>query len=281
MTSLDLFDLHGKVALVTGAGSLQSMGYAMAAGLAEAGADVAISDYNADLARGASAAIARLGRRSLAITCDNASREQIQAMFAAMDREFGRIDILINTVGAGARYRPEDLSFEEWQRVINISLTGTFLCSTEAGRRMIRQGTGGSIISISSTCGYSGMGRGNFVHSISKSGINSMTKELAVEWAPHGIRVNAILPAQVRSTGWTAEAYEASTGWDYPAFERHLLEGIPLGRLGVPADVVGPALFLASDASGFITGHLLPVDGGNLVLNAAGSVNWPAAKIQE
>jgi NAD(P)-dependent dehydrogenase (short-subunit alcohol dehydrogenase family) len=169
------------------------------------------------------------------------------------------------------------LSYEDWQRVIDISLTGTFLCAVEAGRRMIGQGKG-SIILISSTCGSSGMGRGNFVHSIAKSGVNAMTRELAVEWARHGVRVNAILPAQIRTTGWNAAAFEASTGWNYSAFTEHVMQGIPLGRLGEPGDVVGPALFLASEASAFVTGHLLPVDGGNLALNAAGSVVWPHAR---
>jgi NAD(P)-dependent dehydrogenase (short-subunit alcohol dehydrogenase family) len=197
------------------------MAHAMAIGLAESGADVMVSDIDGDAVRETSRKIERLGRRSAAVLCNNARREDIQALFAELDRVFGRVDVLINTVGAGARFRPEDLSLDEWQRVIGISLTGTYLCSVEAGRRMIEQGTGGSIINISSTCGISGMGRGNFVHSIAKSGINAMTKELAVEWARHGIRVNAILPAQIRTTGWNAASFEAATGWDYPAFEQH------------------------------------------------------------
>jgi NAD(P)-dependent dehydrogenase (short-subunit alcohol dehydrogenase family) len=274
--SARLFDLSGKVALVTGAGARGGLGHAMAIGLAEAGADVAVSDIDAEGAAETRREIEGLGRRGSAITCDNARREHIGALFAALDRDFGRIDVLVNNVGAGARTRPEDLSYDDWQRIIGISLTGTFLCCVEAGRRMMAQGGGGSIVNISSTCGSSGMGRGNFAHSIAKSGVNEMTRELAVEWAPHGIRVNAIQPAQIRTAGWNT--IEATTGWDYPLFEQHLLKGIPLGRLGEPADLVGPAVFLASSASGFITGHLLAVDGGNLALNAAGSIVWPAMR---
>lgn len=269
--SLEKFDLSGKVALVTGAAV--GLGHAMALGLAGAGADVAVSDINQQGAEATSREIAALGRRGIAVTCDNARREEILALFGEVDRAFGRIDILINNVGAGSRYRPEELPFEEWQRVITTSLTGSFICAVEAGKRMIAQGTGGSIINIGSTCGMSGMGRGNLPHSVAKAGVNQMTKELAVEWGPHGIRVNAIEPAQIATDAWVKGM--TSMPWDYPAFEEHLLNGIPLGRLGKDDDLVGPALFLASDAAAFVTGHLLAVDGGNLALNAAGSIAWP------
>jgi len=276
MMSKEKFDLSGKVALVTGGGANGGLGHAMAVGLAGAGADVLVSDVDLAGAVKSSQEIRDLGRRSSAVACDNAQRDDIVALFLALDREFGRIDILINNVGAGARYLPEELPFEDWQRVINISLTGTFLCSVQAGKRMIAQGSGGSIINIGSTCGASGMGRGNLPHSVAKSGVSQLTKELAVEWGPHGIRVNAILPAQITTPAWIQGM--GSMPWDYPAFEQHLLQGIPLGRLGREDDLVGPAVFLASDAAAFVTGHLLPVDGGNLALNAAGSITWPALR---
>ena len=272
--SLGRFDLTGKVALVTGAAA--GLGHAMALGLAGAGADVAVSDVDEAGIRATSREIEALGRRSLAIVCNNAHRDQIMEMFAQVDRVFGRLNILINNVGAGSRYRPQELPFEDWQRVLGISLTGTFLCSIEGGKRMISQGTGGSIINIGSTCGMSGMGRGNLPHSVAKAGVNQLTRELAVEWGPHGIRVNAIQPAQIATASWVKGM--TSMPWDYPAFEKHLLDGIPVGRLGRDDDLVGPALFLASDAAAFVTGHLLAVDGGNLALNAAGSITWPALK---
>jgi NAD(P)-dependent dehydrogenase (short-subunit alcohol dehydrogenase family) len=272
--SLEKFDLSGKVALVTGAAV--GLGHAMALGLAEAGADVAVSDINEEGIRATSREIEALGRRSIAVVCNNAHREEILQLFRSVDEAFGRLNILINNVGAGARYRPEELPFEDWQRVIGISLTGTFLCAIEGGKRMIAQGTGGSIINIGSTCGMSAMGRGNLPHSVAKAGVNQLTRELAAEWGPHHIRVNAIEPAQIATEAWVKGM--TSLPWDYQAFERHLLNGIPAGRLGRDADLVGPAVFLASDASAFVTGHLLAVDGGNLSLNAAGSITWPAPR---
>jgi len=270
---MDVFDLSGKVALVTGAGARGGLGHAMAVGLATAGADVLAGDIDRAGAEATAAEMRGLGRRGVAAVCDNSQPDDIRALFATLDREFGHIDILINNAGIGARRRPEDLSLDEWNRVLSISLTGTFLCSIEAGKRMMSRGRGGSIINISSIAGSSALGRGNVVHSVAKSGVNQLTRELAVEWGPHRIRVNAIQPAQIRTTGWGT--IETSTGWDYPLFERRLLEGIPLGRLGEPADLVGPAIFLASDASAFVSGHLLAVDGGNLALNAGGHIVWP------
>jgi NAD(P)-dependent dehydrogenase (short-subunit alcohol dehydrogenase family) len=272
--STALFDLQGKTAVVTGAGANGGLGHAMAVGLAQAGADVVVSDVDAEGAHQTRREIEAVGRRSWSFVCDNARREDILALFRRIDETAGRIDILINNVGAGSRYRPEELPFEDWQRVIGISLTGTFQCAIEGGKRMIAQGAGGSIINIGSTCGASGMGRGNLPHSVAKAGVGQLTRELAVEWGPHGIRVNAILPAQIANANWVKGM--TSMPWDYDAFERHLLGGMPLGRLGRDEDLVGPAIFLASDAAAFITGHLLPVDGGNLALNAAGSIAWPA-----
>lgn len=260
---------------MTAAGARGGLGRAMALGLASAGADVLVSDIDAESVEITAAEIKDMGRRSVGTRCDNSQPDDITALFAVLDREFGQIDILINNAGIGARKRPEDLSLDEWRGVLAVSLTGTFLCSVEAGKRMIARGAGGSIINISSIAGSSALGRGNMVHSVAKSGVNQLTRELAVEWGPHHIRVNAIQPAQIRTTGWGT--IEASTGWDYPAFEAHLLKGIPLGRLGEPADLVGPAIFLASDAAAFISGHLLAVDGGNLALNAGGHIAWPDA----
>ena len=274
--SKEKFDLTGKIALVTGAGAHGGLGHAMAVGLAAAGADLMVSDVDSEGANITRDEIMRLGRRALAVRCDNARQEDIGALFAELDRAYGHIDILINNVGIGARHRPEDLPFEEWQRVLNISLSSSFLCAVQAGKRMMAQGTGGSIINISSIAGSSGMGRGNLPHSVAKSGINQLTRELAVEWGPHGIRVNAIQPASIRTPSWNTIAQ--TSDWDYTAWEQHLLKGMPLGRLGEPDDLVGPAVFLASEASAFITGHMLAVDGGNLALNAAGSITWPALR---
>jgi NAD(P)-dependent dehydrogenase (short-subunit alcohol dehydrogenase family) len=166
------------------------------------------------------------------------------------------------------------LPIEEFRRVIEIGVTGSLLCAQEAGRRMIAAGRGGSIINISSIAGASAVGRGNLAHSVNKGAINMMTKELAVEWAKHGIRVNAILPCQVLTEGF--QKWLDSPGFDQALMDR-FLEGIPMNRLALAEDIAGPAVFLASDAAAMVTGTLLAVDGGNLAFNAGGSHTWHTA----
>jgi len=262
-----IFDLSGSTALVTGAAA--GLGRAIAVGLAQFGADIIAIDIDD---KGLAQTISRVisfNRKGLAIKCDTSRTDDIMRMFTEVDKTFGRIDILVNNVGVIARAHPEDLTLEDWERVLKINLTGSFLCAQEAGRRMISRGQGGSIINISSISGVSALGRGNFVYSTTKGAINQMTRELAIEWANHHIRVNAILPAQMR-TAWVERL---QSGANADATMQTILRGIPLSRLGEPDDMVGPVVFLASKASSFVTGVLLPVDGGNLALNAGGSVN--------
>jgi len=268
------FDLTGRVAMVTGAGANGGNGHAIALGLARSGADVFVSDIDEPGARQTAREVEALGRRAVACRCDTGQPEEIAASFAAFDQIFDRIDILVNNVGIGHRSRPEQLSLDDWRKVIAVNLDGTFLCSREAGRRMIRQGAGGGIINVSSIAGASGLGRGNFVYSVTKAGINQFTRELAIEWSPHGIRVNAILPAQIMTPALRHMFADPRLNAD--RLRDRLLTGIPLGRIGEPDDVAKAAVFLASDAASFITGHLLPVDGGNLALNAGGSRVWPS-----
>jgi NAD(P)-dependent dehydrogenase (short-subunit alcohol dehydrogenase family) len=267
--STELFDLSGRVAVVTGAAS--GLGQAMAIGLARYGAAIACADVNdAGLAETVSS-IAALPRQAIAVHCDISQPEQVEHLFAEVDRVFGRVDVLINDPYTSARAKPEDLSLADWNRVIATNLTGYFLCAQAAARRMIQQGRGGSIINMSSIGGSSALGRGNFVYSVTKGGINAFTRELAIEWARHNIRVNALQPVQMLTP--SVKKWLADPKTD-PALPEHLLSGIPLGRLGQPSDVVGPAVFLASDASAFVTGIVLPIDGGNLALNAGGSITW-------
>lgn len=273
MSNDDWFDLSGRVALVTGGGANGGNGHAIALGLARYGADVLVSDIDTEGAEQTAREIRDLGRRTVACRCDIGSPAEIRDTFALLDRAFGQIDILINNVAAGHRSHPEDLSLDEWQKVLRVNLDGTFLCSMEAGRRMIARGKGGSIVNISSIAGSSALGRGNFVYSVTKGGINQLTRELAVEWSPHQIRVNAIQPAQIRTAAFRRIFEDLRPGEN--SLRARLLSGIPLGRFGEPEDVAKAAVFLASDAAGFITGHLLPVDGGNLALNAGGSRVWP------
>lgn len=268
------FDLSGRVALVTGAGANGGNGHAIALGLAACGADVFVSDVDVAGMDQTAREVEVLGRGCAKCRCDVGSPDEIRAMFASLDAAFGKIDVLVNNVGIGHRARPEDLTLEQWRRVVATNLDGTFLCSMEAGRRMIARGVGGSIVNISSIAGSSALGRGNFVYSVTKGGINQLTRELAVEWSPYQIRVNAIQPAQILTPG--VKAMFADPRMNADQLRERLLTGIPLGRLGDPDDVAKAAVFLASDASAFITGHLLPVDGGNLALNAGGSRVWPS-----
>jgi len=268
------FDLTDRVAVVTGAGANGGNGHAIALALARCGADVFATDVDEAGVEETVREIREMGRRAVWRRCDIGNPQQVLESFAVFDQSFDHVDILVNNVGIGHRSRPEALSLDDWRKVVAVNLDGTFLCSQEAGIRMIKQGTGGSIINISSIAGSSALGRGNFVYSVTKGGINQFTRELAVEWSPHRIRVNAIQPAQIMTPA--LRRMFADPRLDATKLRERLLTGIPLGRLGEPDDVATAAVFLASDAAGFITGHMLPVDGGNLALNAGGSRVWPS-----
>src|SRR5215216_1727335 len=252
-----LFDLTGRVAVVTGAA--HGIGKAIALALARHGADLVVCDLDTTALAGTTAEAETLGRRAVSTRADIGNPDDITQLFAVVDDAFGRVDILINNVGMGARYRPEDLPLADFERVIQTGVTGSLLCAQEAGRRMIEAGRGGSIVNISSIAGASALGRGNLAHSVNKGGVNMLTKELAVEWAKHGIRVNAILPCQVLTEGF--QKWLDSPTFD-PALYERFLTGIPMNRLATPEDIAGPAVFLASDAAAMVTGTLLGVDGG-------------------
>jgi NAD(P)-dependent dehydrogenase (short-subunit alcohol dehydrogenase family) len=262
------FDLTGRVAVVVGAAS--GIAQAIAIGFAERGVDLVVADINDDGLADTVRQIEALGRRAVPVHCDVSDAAQVTRLFEAFDAAFPRIDILVNAPFAFARVKPETMTLEQWNHALAVCLTGYWLCAQEAGRRMIAQG-GGSIINIGSIAGHSSLGRGNFVYGVAKSGVHQLTRELAVEWAKHGIRVNAILPAQIRTQGM--KAWLANPATD-PTLLPRLLTGIPMNRLGETSDIVGPAVFLASDAASFVTGALLPVDGGNTALNAGGSHTW-------
>ncbi len=168
------------------------------------------------------------------------------------------------------RFQPEDVPLASWQHMLNTNLTGYFLCLQEAGRRMIARGQGGSIINIGSIGGMNALGRGAISYGVAKAGVGQLTRETALAWARHKIRVNALLPCQFTNSWWEARMADPAC----KASNEQVLRGIPMGRLGRPEEMVGPVLFLASSASSMVTGALLPVDGGNLALNAGGSVFW-------
>jgi NAD(P)-dependent dehydrogenase (short-subunit alcohol dehydrogenase family) len=252
MNVKQLFDLKGRVAVVTG-GSI-GLGRQMAEGLAEMGADLVLCARKADRCERAAAELKTLGVRTLAVGCDVKKPSDIQEVVNTTLSQFGRIDILINNAGASWGAPIEEMTLEQWNKVIETNLTGTFLFSQAVGKHMTAQKRG-KIINIASTAGL----RGSppefqaIGYSTSKGGVITFTRDLARKWAIHNIHVNAIAP------GWfpthMAEAFIERN-------RKNILAGIPLGRVGSEHDLKGAAVFLASDASDFVTGQVLVVDGG-------------------
>ncbi|MBL9126133.1 MAG: SDR family oxidoreductase [Verrucomicrobiales bacterium] len=263
MIHTSLFDLTGHVAVVTGAA--QGMGRAMALALADHGADLVLVDRNAPGAHDTATRIASLGRRAVAIPCDVSEPSAIRSLFERVDAEFGRIDFLGNVAGDGLLGAPEHIALEDVERCWRNLVFGRFCMCQEAGRRMLAAGQG-SIVNIGSLASLTALGRGHVAYSMAMGAVAQMTRELSTEWSGRGVRVNAILPAQVLNPG-----LEQRMAAD-PGLRDRFLRGIPAGRLGEPDDIRGLAVLLASPASRWITGALIPMDGGNLALNGGGSV---------
>ena len=260
---MDIFDLSGRVAMVSGAAS--GMGKATALAVASAGADVVLADIDVSGATATASEIEALGQRAVAVECDISDPDQIQSMFSRVDDEFGRIDFLANIAGEAIRKKPEDIELAEVEWTWRNIVYGRFCMCQEAGRRMLQQGRG-SIVNLGSIAGVSALGRGHIAYSMAMGAVIQMTRELSTEWSGRGVRVNSILPAQVLNPGLQARIDADSR------IESRFLSGIPTGRFGHCDDIRGLAIFLASDASSWITGAIIPMDGGNLALNAGGSV---------
>ena len=248
------FDLAGRTALVTGAA--RGIGRGCAIALAQAGADVALGlrDAGSPEARELCAVIASLGRRVLPLQMDVTRREQIAAATAHAVRELGRIDVLVNNAGIGPPNPAEAVTEDDFDRTVAVNLKGTFFVSQQVGAAMIRQGGGGRIVNLSSQAGFVALPTES-VYCMTKAAIAHLTRCLAVEWAPHGINVNAVAPTFIRTPGtvkWLAD----------DAFRADLLARIPLGRVGDPVDVAAAVVFLASPAAAMVTGTTLLIDGG-------------------
>jgi NAD(P)-dependent dehydrogenase (short-subunit alcohol dehydrogenase family) len=266
----DLFRLDGRVALITGAGG--AFGRAIAVGFAEVGARLFLTDLDSARLDETAALVRAAGGQCASQTGDTGSSDDVDAIYASLDRAFGQIDILINNAGRNPMQgQPEAFPLEIWEDVLRTNLTGYFLFARAAGKRMIARGHGGSMVNVSSIASASSLGRGNLAYGTSKSGVNQLTRELAVEWAHRGIRVNAIQPCQFLNAGWRAMVADPNRS----ALVQRVLSGIPIGRMGEPHEIVGPVLFLVSDAASMVTGVLLPVDGGNMALNPTGSLPVP------
>jgi NAD(P)-dependent dehydrogenase (short-subunit alcohol dehydrogenase family) len=247
-----LFDLTGRVAIITG-GSV-GLGRQMAEGLAEMGANLVLCARKKEPCLQAAAELQAAGVQVLAVGCDVKNPTTIQEVVDATLEQFGRIDILINNAGTSWAAPVETMTLVQWNKVIETNLTGTFLFSQAVGRIMIAQRRG-KIINIASVAGLRGSSPGFSAvgYSASKGGVIIFTKDLACKWGMHNIQVNAIAP------GWFP------TDMSKKVIERNkesLLDAIPLGRFGGPHDLKGAAIFLASAASDFVTGHTLVVDGG-------------------
>ena len=269
MTGTDmLFDLRGRRALVTGAGANGGIGHAIALGFARRGVRLAICDVDEEGLNRTAQEVDAIGATAIAGRCDISSAVDVEALFQKIDALLGGIDILVNVPFVlPRRCAPHEVALDDWDRMFAVNVTGYFLCIRAALPRMLAQASG-AIINIGSNAGETALGRGAFAYSCTKSAVHQMTRELAVEYGGRGIRSNAILPAQVATPGFTAHL-------DNPHFRDTILPrimmGLPMGRLLSPDDMVGPAVFLASDAAAAVNGVLLPVDGGNLAMNGGGS----------
>lgn len=250
------FSLEGKVAVVTG--GKRGIGKAISLAFAEAGADVvvcsrAIEDGELTAVAGE---IERTGKRSLAVQADITRRADVDNLIQGTMDEFGHIDILVNNAAIYTTAPLLELREEEWDNIMNTDLKGYYFCCQAAAARMVEQKKG-NIINIASTSAFRAV-KDDGAYSIAKAGVVMLTKMLAVELASHNIRVNAIAPWWVKTT--------MSEPWlGDPDSLRRIETEAPMRRVGEPHDIVGPALFLASDASGYITGHTIAVDGGSLI----------------
>ena len=255
MSDMTLFDLTGKKALVTGGSIGIGRGFALA--LAQAGADVAIIARNETAGNSVVEEIKALGRDSLFVKCDVADKAQVQAMVQQVVGQFGRLDIGVNNAGIAILGADEEIDQEAWDKVIAVNLTGIFLCAQAEAQQMIKQSpAGGKIINMASMSAT--IANCNASYDASKAGIVHMTKTLAAEWGQYNINVNCISPSYVLTP------MHAST----PVVVRsRIRELTPLGHVQRPEDLYGPVVFLASDASNYVTGHDLMVDGGH-TLNA-------------
>jgi 2-dehydro-3-deoxy-D-gluconate 5-dehydrogenase len=246
-----LFDLAGKVALVVG--GTRGLGQAMALALGGAGADVCIIGRGPAGLKETPEAVRSLGRKGSAIAADVTEEKNVTSALEQVLAEFGRVDILVNSQGTVHLDPIEQFDTDTWDQVMSVNLRSVFLCCKHIGGAMLRQGRG-KIINVSSVRGFQGRAK-DPAYAPSKGAVNQLTRSLAIEWGPQGVNVNGIAP--VFTVTSISEEFLGN-----PANRDWVLGRIPAKRLGQLEDIMGPVLFLASAASDFVHGHILPVDGG-------------------
>ena len=254
-TVKELMCLEGRVSVVTGGAT--GLGLQMATALAEAGSNIVVCSRKLENCEAVAHQLEKLGAQALAVACDVTKPEQIEAMRDATLKRFGRVDVLVNNAGRAWSAPPEEMPLERWQQVFDLNITAPFLCAQALGREMIRQKRG-KIINIASVAGLVGRNPRNYnsvAYSASKGALVNFTRDLAVKWAQHNIQVNCICPGFF-VTPLNQKLYERN--------KESIDRDIPLGRTGGPDDLKGLAVLLASDASDFMTGAIIPVDGGAL-----------------
>lgn len=251
MNVYDIFDIKGRKAIVTGAG--RGIGKVLALALAGAGCDVALFGLHKENLEGVSNEITKLGQKSIVLVGDISKKEDVKKAFEQIKNKFERLDICVNNAGISMQKPVEEMPEEDWNKIIDINMKGVFLCSQEAAHIMIPQKKG-SIINIGSiSARIVNVPQPQAIYNTSKAGVIMLTQTMAVEWAPYGIRVNAISPGYMKTEMVLSSMSHLFSTWE---------ELTPVKRLGEPEELRGALIYLASDASSYITGHDLVVDGG-------------------
>ncbi|WDP92285.1 MAG: glucose 1-dehydrogenase [Desulfobacter sp.] len=249
----DFFKLDGKIAIVTGGAG--GIGKALALGLGIHGANVVVASRNQNAIEEVAAQITKeSGKEAIAISCDVTSEESMNALVDKVKEKYGRIDILVNAMGMNIKHDAFEYPIEDWDRLFDVNVKGTMIACKAAGRVM-REQKEGSVINLSSVRGIRGYTGGNSGYCATKGAVELITKALALEWAPLGIRVNAIGPALIITPGTKHIA-------ENPELAKKYASAVPMGRIGLPEDLAGACVYLASAASGFVSGQTLYVDGG-------------------